>query len=631
MIHGRLFLSFLFLLFIQAYVVLTLEYSPQSFFLNPSVESSYQDKYLQGYLVGTDSYHYLQQAVAAENKKGSKNLVVALYRFIASSSQKMSVKDPKYFLYFVPFFLALLSVSLVFLSFYHYDKLSIILVICFTLITSASFFKNTQLGNIDHNAFYVLGLVTIFSLLTHSSGKSVQNILIRLIGVFAILYSVSTFWGSWYFLLIPVLFLLIPYVSLLSKQARIVLITLGCLMMILFIKAFFSSSYLEVVRIKVAKILALDYTSDTGRLSYTQELEGVNFLDLMLLEPLALLFVFCTIMTVFHLKNQRHLIKVLPYIVISLIFFVASLMFVRLSIFFVVSVVYCILVYLTLCKRGSIEKYLFFIGIICVLILNSFNVLSLNFQTDRLNDDQYRQFSVIKRLTEKNAVILSWWDYGYYINSISQRYAFLDPGSKSGSERLATFSNIIYENSLLSIKDVRELSCLERGIELARCKEDEIPIYLFLNEEFDIFHPVIRMFASIDVQNKIPSEIVDDVVDCEIIGKNFFCGDYHFVKNDVQLLLKNSHKSIDSMISHSGKGIFRFELNGNENRKTLILFEQVGQYRLVIVDSALESTLFFRGLFYNSLQQFSHQIVYQESINNRFTLIKLSSTDIKKP
>ncbi len=90
-----------------------------------------------------------------------------------------------------------------------------------------------------------------------------------------------------------------------------------------------------------------------------------------------------------------------------------------------------ILFYLNYNKKGFALKYL-----LIILLVFGFPKVSFSYLTSLIQSKYMRGDIIwleagkwIKNNTEPNAVFASWWDYGYYIQTLGNRTTFVDPGN----------------------------------------------------------------------------------------------------------------------------------------------------------------------------------------------------------
>ena len=607
------------LLGVYCFITYSIEYLDIDGLINPAHQENVQDKYRQGYLIGPDSYYYLNQSSLTQQTSDS-NLVIRLYHFIGLMVEKYSSKEPKYFLFYIPFIVGCLIIASAFITMKRDGSPLLALILSIILASSPSFFKNTQLGNIDHNSFYIFALVVIFYIFKFD--YSPKQSLIKYFLLFTISISVSSFWGSWFLLLVPVFFLLIVRINFKNKKVLLISLSASVALIVIFFNKVFESQYFNIVKSKVLNSFSLIEAGAANRLNHTQELEGINVFKLIQLEPVLGLFILSVAVFVLNIKNNKTDLRVsLAYITISIVYLLLTVLFVRTSIFTVIAVVLSLSVLLQNISKNRFIRVCLYLGFPIVFALNCWNIFWLNAQTERLTDNQYRHYILIKKLTEKNAIILSWWDYGYHLNAISQRQTFLDPGSNSSPERLKLFSNIVLDNNSDSLEKIRTQICNERGIYFDECSHETVPVYLYLNDSFDYFFPVIKQFASSNVQKILGHNILDEIYECQKSTRLIQCGKYEFKYDNERIALLNQYENINNLIIRSAEEIYNQDVGiGND---VLVLFEDAKKYRLAKTDKHIADTLLFKGLFYDELKNSPHEMVFRQEQAGSFSLIKL--------
>ncbi len=488
-------------------------------FDNPAKMDVFKDKQGQGYLVGNDSYYFLYKAEDQYkiHDNGDFNLIIEFYRIINTVVERHTQKELKYYLYYVSFITGMVCVSVFFVMVAKLCSVAESTIATSLLITCPSIASNTQLGLIDHNSFYVLGFIVVLFL-------SFQKRLWVLTFVPLTLLVVSTFWNSWFLFTLPVAS--IVFVNFYQiKRINIFLKFLAVVIpVVALIKVVSTTSYFDLLIQKVTVISGLKESIESSdRLAHTQELQSISPIDLIQADPITGLFIAVGFLLVFRLKNKVNAALFLT----ALGYLVLTILFVRTSVFFVIAAIFFIIKVVDIKNQSKPFQVVFAIILSGVMVLNIFKIIDDHVRMPRMTDNDIKELEVIKEVTPDNAIILSWWTWGFQINAISHRYSFLDPGANTSPERLALLSRVFNHNDRHAIRRIREIACQDLRIDAQRCTAEDYPVYLYINNRFKYLHSKISYYDKDETNYKnafysdLSKSVVDDIVYSKIMNDSF--------------------------------------------------------------------------------------------------------------
>ncbi len=221
---------------------------------------------------------------------------------------------------------------------------------------------------------------------------------------------------------------------------------------------------------------------------------------------------------------------------------------------------------------------------------------------------------------DKSSIIVTWWDYGYWLNYFSGLSSVHDGGSQttpktylvanslSSSSQIKSYNNIKYLTSS-SLDEILYDSSKEKDFfmrQIINARKISRPVYLFLSKDMIFWWPTITYLGNWDIVNGLEKDkTIFNRINCkpksqiEMICEN----DVINVNNG---LISNGNKLDSLVISQDGKMIRRFDYQGNGQFSLLIDIVNENRFFYVISPNTLESTftkLFFLNTYNNNLFQ----------------------------
>ena len=584
------------------------------------IKFDHLDRFRQPYLISPDSYFYLSrvnQYLESPNTEG--NSLVIAYAKIVKLLRPILRKPTKYILYYAPVFLFTIILGAFFLFASAIAPVLSASLVTLVLSVSPSLVLNTQAGLIDHNALYLLVFVLIMGLALIRLRGDI-NYWVYLAASSVLVWFASTFWGSWILLTPPIA--IVSIIDLLSKLRQrgiknawllIILLALALATSGLFFGV--DNIYLQTILERLG-VISLDTPT---RFSMTRELQSLSLIRLFHIEAFAWLSTAGLIYVGLKIKNieQRWILSS----VLVLAYLFLALLFQRLAVFLAIASGFFLVTLLHGNTNTTLKKT---VVTFLAVAAGTHSILASRMtiaSATRMDDQTHHRFELVNKLTPENALIVSWWDYGYYFNAISGRKAFSSPGEFSNTGRLRLIARMLYKDSIGALKKAKDIECRRRTRNNESC---DFPIYLYIDDQFESFHHVIPLFLPKDepLRNSlIDNPFIKDLHPCRRDQDVYFCGDHKIeLKRGTPKLI--SEKSEIHSFMYATYSKTKYDLIDQSGEFTLVFKKTDSGFSLIKTHKDVERTPLFQLMIYEQTDHPSLKAVYREEQKGRMLLLK---------
>ena len=584
------------------------------------IKLDHLDRFRQPYLISPDSYFYLSEVNQyLESSNAGGNLLVIAYARIVTLLDPVLRKPTKFILYYTPVFLFTIILGAFFLFASANTPVLSASLVTLLLSVSPSFVINTQAGLIDHNALYLLVFVLIMGL-SLARLRHYMSYWLYLAASTGLVWIASTFWGSWILLALPIaivsIFGLLNALRQRATQNVWLLISLSSIALAA-LGLFFGvdNIYIQTTLERLGMI-SLDTPS---RFSMTHELQSLPLTRLFRIETLTWLSAAGLIYAGSKINSSEQRWYVIGTLVLA--YLLLALLFQRLVVFFVIASSFFLVILLRPTIETKLKKA---VVIILAIAAGTHSVLVSRItiaSATRMDDQTHDRFELVNKLTPENALIVSWWDYGYYFNAISERKAFSSPGQFSNTGRLRLIAKLLYIEPGSALEEAKDIECRKRSRNNESC---DFSVYLYIDDQFDSLHHVIPRFLPHDEPSRrslIDNPFIQDLYLCRHDPDAYHCGDYKIEIKGGTPALVSKNNNVHSLIFATDSNT-SYDLIDQSGTFALVFRKTDNGYSLIKVNKEIERTPLFRLMIYEHTDYPNLKIVYREEHSGRMLLLK---------
>jgi asparagine N-glycosylation enzyme membrane subunit Stt3 len=626
-----------------------------------SLKESYKDPNGQTYIYNIDPYYYYNTAKTNKNDNFLSFISYHLQKFISIFNKDITLMQ---IMFYIPLIFVCLTIIPLFFITKRFagDFAALIASILFSI--HPEFLKFSLAGIADTNTLNVFFIVIISWIFIELISSTKKRLKITYGFLIIILIQLFKFTWSGYYLIIALLVLFIitktilhffnKYSNKIKFKNKILIIFSGIILLtISFLSNF--NKLLSIIPSKIKAFLGLEHTTGIWPDSYSSiiELKDITLQDLSfriggkIIAIILIIFIFYTLFKI--IKSKKISNEQLFCVIAIFLFLIPSLKAIRILPFSIPFI--CILVGVALTKlltqiKNKIISSLniedksvkFIVIIILSLILivtigNPFlkNYSKVNNIIPRMDDSIYNSAIDIKKNSDNNTKIFTWWDKGHFYNAISDQSTFLSAspqmprtywqakaldtdnedlskgiirmiacnGDKkainyikknvSNLEKVNILEEILKLNYTQATEKIKELKIKDKILKFTHCAPPKTFI-ITTEDMYRRFHTV-QKYADWNFENNDDEETYKAFKGFSCIkNKDTFTCQIEKYKIDVNFKTNQSKYNIKKFIYVDNK-IIEFDKN-NESDKIMIIYKRDNMYKSILVDEKIANSMY---------------------------------------